>query len=339
MTRLLAPPRPRQASPRREPPSISVVIPAYQAAAFISEAIDSVLAQTHPAHELVVCDDGSTDELAGVLERYGDALTVVRQENKGLAGARNRAVAETSGEFVAVLDADDVFMPEYLERMVDAAVERPDLDILACDAYLEVDGRIVGTYYPDVAKFVVGDQRRGAIHNHFIFGLATIRRERLLAVGGWDESMRIIEDTDCFIRLILDGARAGLVDEPLARYRLREGSLASDRGATMAAQVAMLENFLDHPALDADDREFLRREIRVKRAEARVAVAESALDRGAPTSRAAALDLALGELPPGVGVGTRARALAAAAVPSLARRWLTRRPDGRSALRRETRGR
>jgi len=339
VTRLLAPAAKSPTATRDEPPTISVVIPAYQAAAFIAEAIDSVLAQTHPAHELVVCDDGSTDDLASVLEPYGDALTVVRQENKGLAGARNRAVAETSGEFVAVLDADDVFMPEYLERMAAAAVERPDLDILACDAYLEVDGRIVGTYYPDVAKFVVGDQRRGAIHNHFIFGLATLRRARLLAVGGWDESMRIIEDTDCFIRLILDGARAGLVDEPLARYRLREGSLASDRGATMAAQVTMLEKFLDHPALDEDDLEFLRHEIRVKRAEARVAVAESELDRGTPTSRAAALDLALGELPPGVGVGTRARALAAAAVPSLARRWLTRRPDGRSALRRETRGR
>ena len=339
MTRLLAPPRPRQASPRREPPSISVVIPAYQAAAFISEAIDSVLAQTHPAHELVVCDDGSTDELAGVLERYGDALTVVRQENKGLAGARNRAVAETSGEFVAVLDADDVFMPEYLERMVDAAVERPDLDILACDAYLEVDGRIVGTYYPDVAKFVVGDQRRGAIHTHFIFGLATIRRERLLAVGGWDESMRLIEDTDCFVRLILDGGRAGLVEEPLARYRLREGSLSSDRGATMAAQVTMLEKFLDHPALDDGDRDFLRHELRIKRAEARMAVAEAALDRGTPNRRSAALALAFGELPPGTGLGTRLRALAAAIAPSLARARLTRRPGGRSALRRETRGR
>jgi len=223
--------------------------------------------------------------------------------------------------------------------MAEAAVARPDLDILTCDAYLDVDGRIVGTYYPDIAKFVVGDQRRGAIHNHFIFGLATIRRARLLAVGGWDESIRMGFDTDCFIRLVLDGARAGLVDEPLARYRLRVDSLASDRGATMAEQVAMLEKLLEHPALDTGDREFLRHEIRVKRAEARVAVAESELARGTPKSRAAALELALGELPPGVGIGTRARALAAAAVPSLARLWLTRRPDGRSALRRETRGR
>lgn len=339
MTQLLAPEPSQPVSDRTDAPTISVVIPAYQAAAFIADAVDSVLAQTYPAHELVVCDDGSTDDLAGVLARYDGRLTVVRQENRGLSAARNRAVAETTGELVAVLDADDVFLPEYLERMAAAATERPDLDIIACNAYLEIDGRVTGTYYPDIARFVVGDQRRGALHNHFIFGLATFRRERLLAVGGWDESMRLIEDTDCFIRLILDGARAGLVEEPLARYRLREGSLSSNRGATMAAQVTMLEKFLDHPALDDGERDFLRHELRIKRAEARVAVAEAALDRGAPNRRSAALALALGELPPGLGLGLRIRALAAAAAPSLARAWLSRRPGGRSALRRETLGR
>ena len=336
---LLAPEPSQPLSARPDAPTISVVIAAYQAAAFIADAVESVLAQTYPAQELVVCDDGSTDDLAGALRRYGDAIKVVRQENRGLSAARNRAVAETTGEFVAVLDADDVFLPPYLERMAAAASERPDLDIVACNAYLEVDGRVVGEYYPDVAAFVVDDQRRGALHNHFIFGLATFRRERLLAVGGWDESMRLVEDTDCFIRLILDGARAGLVDEPLARYRLREGSLASDRSATMAAQVTMLEKFVEHPALDDGDRDYLRRELRIKRAEARVAVAEGALDRGAPNRRSAALALAFGELPPGAGLGTRLRALAAAAAPSLARARMTRRPGGRSALRRETRGR
>jgi len=339
VTQVLAPPPAERLPARHNRPTISVVIPAYQAAAFIADAIDSVLAQTYPAHELVVCDDGSTDDLGAALERYDGRLAVVRQENRGLSAARNRAVAETSGEFVAVLDADDVFLPEYLDRMASAAVARPDLDIIACNAYLEVDGRVVGTYYPDVATFVTGDQRQGALHNHFIFGLATFRREPLLAVGGWDESMRLIEDTDCFIRLILGGAIAGLVDQPLARYRLREDSLSSDRAATMAAQVRMLEKFLDHHGLADAERIFLQKEIRVKRAEARVAVAEAALDRGAPNRRSAALALALGELPPGVGLGTRVRALAAAAAPSLAQTWMARRPDGRSSLRRETRGR
>jgi glycosyltransferase involved in cell wall biosynthesis len=339
VTQLLAP-EPSQPVPAgTAAPTISVVIAAYQAAAFIADAVDSVLGQTHPAHELVVCDDGSTDDLAGALERYGDAVTLVRQENQGAAAARNRAVAETTGEFVAILDADDVFLPEYIERIAAAAAARPDLDIISCNAYLEIDGRTTGTYYPDVATFVVDDQRRGALHNHFIFGLATIRRERLLAVGGWDESTPPIEDTDCFIRLILDGARAGLVEEPLARYRLREGSQTSDRATTMAAQVTMLEKFLDHPALDDGDRDFLRHELRIKRAEARVAVAEAALARGTPNRRSAALALAFGELPPGTGLGTRLRALAAAIAPSLARARLTRRPGGRSALRRETRGR
>jgi glycosyltransferase involved in cell wall biosynthesis len=336
---LLAPEPSQPVPDRTDAPTISVIIAAYQAASFIADAVDSVLAQTYPAHELVVCDDGSTDELGGVLERYDGRLTVVRQENKGLSAARNRAVVETTGEFVAVLDADDVFLPGYLERMAAAATARPDLDIIACNAYLDLDGRVTGTYYPDVATFVVDDQQRGALHNHFIFGLATFRRERLLAVGGWDESMRLIEDTDCFIRLILAGARAGLIDEPLARYRLREGSLASDRTATMSAQVTMLEKFLDHPALDGPQRECLRRDIQVKRAEARVVAAEAALDSGASNRRAAALALALGELPPGVGLGTRLRALAAAAAPSLAQTWMTRRPGGRSSLRRETRGR
>jgi glycosyltransferase involved in cell wall biosynthesis len=336
---ILAPPAPRVPLEPGPTPTFSVIIAAYQSASSIAEAIDSVLTQTHPPREIVVCDDGSTDGLERALEPYRDTIVFLRQENRGPAAARNAAAHVASGEFVSILDADDVFLPHYLEAMADIASQRRDLDILTSDAYLEVDGRIIGRYYPAIARFVVGDQRRGAIHNHFIFGLASLRRDRLLAIGGFDESLRRSVDRDCFLQMILAGAKAGLVDEPLARYRLREGSVSANRAASVRDEVAILEKAATHPTFTDDERAFLERELRVKRAETRLVLAEAAIRRRESDRRSRALDVAFRDLPPGFGFRTRVKAVAAAVAPSLAGRFMTRPERLASMLRPETRGR
>src|SRR5689334_4764378 len=98
------------------PRSVSVVIPTYNYGRFIDEAIRSALAQTQPPMEIIVVDDGSTDDTKDVVATFGDKVKYVRQENAGVCAARNRGVAESSGDLIALLDADDVLEPTNLEK-------------------------------------------------------------------------------------------------------------------------------------------------------------------------------------------------------------------------------
>src|SRR5919109_1464927 len=131
---------------------------------------------TAPPHEVIVCDDGSTDDLEGALAPYRDRIVLVHKENGGGASALNAAAAGASGDFLVVLDSDDAYLPTRLE-----------------------------------------------------------------GIGGWDESIPIAYDWDCWLRLVLDGCAVGIVDEPLVRYRLRHGSLASRRAAAPRAPGVVLE--------------------------------------------------------------------------------------------------
>jgi glycosyltransferase involved in cell wall biosynthesis len=336
---LFVAPAPSGLVPAGTAPTFSVAIAAYQSADFVGEAVDSALAQTLRPLEIIVCDDGSTDDIARVLAPYRDRIIFFHEPHRGVGAAKNRAIARASGEFVVVLDADNVLLPEYLEAICELAVVRPDLDILTTDAYLELDGEVYGRYYRGKARFVFDDQRAGILHNHFIFGNAAIRRKRFLTIGGFDESLECAVDTDCFIRLILDGARAGLVDEPLARYRLREGSLSSDRARSLRINVQILERVRNQPGLNPDERALLDRELPIKRRLANLAHAEWALRQGEPSARRRSLKIAFG--PRGYGVPTRVRAAAAAIAPRTAARVLARqeRKTGRSHLATRTRGR
>lgn len=336
MRRFLAPPPERPIAPV-DSPTFAIIIPAYQAAAFIADAVESALTQTSAPREVIVCDDGSTDELADVLRPYSGRITILRKEHGGAASARNVAARSASAEFVAVLDADNVFLPEYLQAVGELAAARPDVDIITTDAFLELDGQIYGRYYRGKARFVVDDQRRGIIHQHFIYGNAAFRRDALLAVGGYDGTV-LAEDTDLFLRMILGGSRAGLVDEPLAVYRIRGGTLSSNRPRSLRSGVVVLERAGRHPSLTPDERRYLKRELAEKRREAELAEAEEALRGFASNPRRRALRIALG--PPGYGVAARMKALAAALAPGAARRYLERlEKRGHSRLALQTRGR
>lgn len=200
MDAYLAPDRPVPGLPGPVP-TFSIVIPAYQAADSIGRAVESALAQTVPPHQVVVCDDGSTDAIDEALAPWRDSLLVIRKENGGGASALNTAVRAASGTFVAVLDADDVYHPRRIEALGGLAEARPDLDILTTDAYLEVDGRIGGRF-SDETPFEAKDQRAGILRACFVGGWPAVRRATLLVAGGFDESLRIAYDWDCWLRQI-----------------------------------------------------------------------------------------------------------------------------------------
>jgi len=320
------------------PPSFGVVIAAYQVAPFVGEAVESALSQTLPPLEVIVVDDGSTDDPATALAPYAGRIVLIRQENAGAAAARNRGIAESTADFVVILDGDNALLPEYLQALAELAAARPDLDILTTDAYLELDGEVTGRYYRGKARFVAGDQRRGVIHQHFVFGNCAIRRTALLGVGGYDETV-YAEDTDLFVRLILGGSRVGLVDEPLCSYRIHVGSLSSNRPRALREAVIIAERARSHPSLTPDERRYLEAEIAGKRREADLAGAEEALRGFAPHPRRRSLRIVFG--PYDYGFAARVKALAAVIAPSLARRYLERLEarTGRSRLALRTHGR
>jgi glycosyltransferase involved in cell wall biosynthesis len=261
MGRFLAPRPPREVE-RGPAPTFSVIVAAYQVADVIGEALDSIRRQTVPPLEVIVCDDGSTDALDDALVPYRDEIVLVRKENGGEASAKNAAAAAAKGEFVVILDADDVYFPGRLEALGELAQLRPDLDILTTDGMLVANGKPVRRVYDSSWRFEVADQRRAILQRNFIFGLAAVRRSRLLEVGGFDEAIRWTTDWDLWLRLILDGAYAGCVDEPLALYRLRQTSLTAQRRDLLLGKLMTLEKARQNPALRDHERAVLEESLR-----------------------------------------------------------------------------
>jgi hypothetical protein len=312
---ILAPPAPGGLEPLAAPPAFSVVIPAYQAAETIAGAVGSALDQSLPPHETIVVDDGSTDDLAAALQPFEGRIELVRKRNGGVASARNAGIEIATGDFVAILDADDRFHPGRLEALAGLAVSRPDLDILTTDTRFVSGGEVRGTFL-ERNPFATEDQR-GAIFESSFVGWPAVRLSRLRAIGGFDENLAVGEDWDCWLRLILSGSRAGLVDRPLYDYVVHEGSLTSDRRANLWARVALLEKAAASPALRAEDAPALKQALRRHRSRAVTAEARAVADGATPSSPVARLALTRGIEPK-----ARVAALLAAAAPPLARRVL-----------------
>jgi glycosyltransferase involved in cell wall biosynthesis len=323
MRKLLAPPPERPVEPGPLP-TFSVVIAAYNAADVIGEALDSALEQTVPPLEIIVCDDGSTDDLDGALEPYGDRIRLLTKERGGEGSAKNAAAAAACGDFVVILDADDVFFPARLEALGELAAARPDLDILTTDAYLTVDGRVVRRCYDGSWTFAVEDQRREILRRNFIFGLAAVRRECLVSDGGFDESILWTTDWDRWLRLILEGSPAGAVEEPLALYRLRQSSLSTRREDLVRGKIMTLEKARLNPTLRSDERPVLEDAIADYRRELALSKLREALVERAPGGRRRALRLATAR---GYPLRERAEAAAAAIAPGISGRVLRSRAD------------
>lgn len=292
-------------------PTFSVLIPVYNAAGTVGEAIESALGQTLPPHEVVVCDDGSTDDVDRALAPYLDRILLLRQSNGGGAAALNAAAVRASGDFLALLDADDVYLPERLEALSELAVARPDLDILTTDAFYVSEGRVVGRFNGPSNRFATEAQREAILERCFII-VPAVRRGRLLNEGGWDESLAIGYDWDCWLRLILAGSQAGSVDEPLVNYRLHDSSLSARRVESLRSRLTILERVAAQPRLTASERTVLEESLAKHRRTVLLAEAQEAIRGARPDARSRSLSVAR---EPAFGRRTRFRALALAHTP------------------------
>jgi len=202
------------------PAPVSVIIPAFNAEAYLARAIHSVLVQTFRNFELWVVDDGSTDSTMAVIESFGDQIRVLRQQNRGQAAATNRAIRESTGEFVALLDADDEWLPGRLEQTVLPMVGDEEIGLCYCLATL---GYPDGREEPRLPRKPVR-RRAGGVYwpERVCVPAATLRRSVLGQVGLFDESMPHYSDHDLFLRFA-ECTRIHEVPEFLVRvYSRRE---------------------------------------------------------------------------------------------------------------------
>jgi GT2 family glycosyltransferase len=209
-------------------PLVSVVIPAYNAQQYVRAAVESALAQTYRPVEVIAIDDGSTDDTAPILAQYGDRIRRIHQANAGLSAARNAGIRAAAGEWVAFLDADDLWDARKLE--VQMAAAEPGVDLLHSDCRLvDADGNVrranlrheghVGS--PGLADMLV--------RNHVLVLTAVVRKEVLEAAGGFDERNRLgAEDWQLWLRLAAQGRRFRYVNQVLASYRVHGGNMSRD---------------------------------------------------------------------------------------------------------------
>ena len=234
-------------------PKVSVIIPSYNCSAFVAEAVDSVLIQnqTMPDYEIIVIDDGSSDNTREVLEPYFSRshFRYIRQQNRGLPGARNSGVRASDSEYLAFLDADDALAPNALELMT------AELDASGAGWCL-IDILKVGSQLHEVRRTVIpdGDLHLEILRDDFVRRGMFFRRKTFVAVGMYDERMRYREDWDINIRMFERREPFAYIGQPLYVYTWREGSITTGNHAKLLYYTEQVLRKHHKRLADAGDR-------------------------------------------------------------------------------------
>ena len=213
-------------------PVVSIIIPAYNVANYIGEAIQSVLQQEFDSYEIVIINDGSTDtpELERVLAPFKDQIVYLKQENGGIAAARNAGLRVARGEYVALLDSDDVWFPFKLTHQLEY-LKANSYDMVYGDAVLFGESKWKeGTTFMDNVPSIgkVSLESLLDLRATIVVSTVVVRKDLLIRSGGFDESDRNIpEDFDAWLRLAQLGARIGYERKVVAKYRYRSDSASA----------------------------------------------------------------------------------------------------------------
>jgi len=241
------------------PATVSVIIPAFNAAAFLGEALDSVFAQSYQPKEIIVVDDGSDDETPQVMSAFAGRITYVHKQKGGPSSARNAGIRTATGEWIAFLDADDIWMPDLLEKLFKAAAESA-ADFAFGDVLILKNGSIVGpTFFErhnlkgrhDIVapnQTLINPFSHLLEFDQFILPSAVlVRRDALFAVELFDEDIYCAEDLDLWLRLALK-YRFAIVNQVLVHRRIHARNLSRDPWVWRAGLITVYEK-LDRYAL------------------------------------------------------------------------------------------
>ena len=241
-------------------PRFSVVIPAYNAAATLPRAIESVLGQSWPAHEILIVDDGSSDATADIARHYGGSVKLIQQPNRGVSVARNAGAAAAQGDWLAFLDADDWYEPDRLRLHAEWITEDSTLDFLTGDyEYRDSDGQLLGTSMAQHASgrallakaagrlrvtMETADEIAGYVADHFgDTHTLSVPRARFVALGGYPLGYKVCEDVHFLTRLVAQSRRVGVICESLGVYVIHGGS--ATRRDPVAAQRENVRTLAD----------------------------------------------------------------------------------------------
>jgi glycosyltransferase involved in cell wall biosynthesis len=253
-------------------------MPAFNAAATVGDAVASVLAQSRPDLELLVVDDGSTDDTRDVVERLArdTRVRLLPQENQGAAAARNAGVERARGRFIGFIDSDDLWLPRYLEEMGAALERRPEAGLAYTDAWAldATAGRIERatamawqhppTEPPPDAESLLLE----LLARNFVYTAVTLPRDVFDTVGLFDVSLRAAIDYDMWLRVAAHGFRAVRPPGLLAVYRRgRPGSISTNRPVVLESLVRVYERVAGELPVSTSARSLARRRAEVMRAE------------------------------------------------------------------------
>lgn len=208
---------------------VSVIIAAYQAERTIGAALASARAQTYPDLEIVMCNDGCTDGTRAIAEGFGAHVRIVDQANAGLPAARNAAIRAATGDYFAILDADDLLLPSYVESLMRILTTAPHERVFVCaNSYLMSSHGVTERAHWTGRHPRGSDQRLRQLEHNIGTAFALYPRAMWEELGGYAEEMRACEDYDFWSRAIFSGWEVLYEDRPLALYRYEGGSMSSN---------------------------------------------------------------------------------------------------------------
>lgn len=232
-------------------PLVSVIIPNYNHARFLSDAIRSVLEQGYRNVETIVVDDGSTDDSRAVAGQFGDRIRYIYQENAGLSAARNTGIRAARGSLIGVLDADDMYEPIFLDTLVNALNSNPNADGAYCGYQFVDEGNNLLSQIEN--RTVSSDELHSALldGNFFVPESVFLRRYVYDDVGSFDETLRACEDWDVWLR-VTKRFQIIHVPEILTRHRVLAGSMSTDPLRMLTARLAVLKKHVGDEPLTGD---------------------------------------------------------------------------------------
>jgi len=244
-------------------PVVSVIIPAYNAGSFLGAALQSVFTQTFKDFEVIVINDGSpdTEKLEDAILPYGDRIIYLTQENKGPSAARNAGIRRARGEFIAFLDSDDAWAPDYLAEQTKLLRENPDVgavysDTRRCSESGE-EGRTFMEECPSTGPVTFESLLVEQVQIPMSFSVA--RRQAVIDAGLFDDRFRRVEDYDLWLRLLHRGRRIIYHKKVLGRALVHAGSLSDSKPEMRTAVIQVLKKLDGILTLSPQTRELLRR--------------------------------------------------------------------------------
>jgi glycosyltransferase involved in cell wall biosynthesis len=279
-------------------PRVSVIIPAYNAELYLGETLESVEAQTYSDWEVVIADDASTDGTVETAQSFGGRYAVLRSDvNQGPAVARNRALRKAGGELVVFLDADDFWLPTYLDRLVkrydEGLASGIRVGIVTSDAKrLGADGYCPQTYF-EVYGYPTELTVTRLLQTNPIYVGSLVPHVLIDELGGFCPELFGTEDWDLWLRIVEIGYRVLVIPEPLAVYRDQPTSVSTNLVRMARSSQLTYRRALERGALTTRQRRIARREMRLQRAVEQIGLARTARSQGARASARLARELPL----------------------------------------------